>query len=285
MSRIHPLFEIIKRSILSLIMLGIVVLMFAQELDAQSFDHEPYPKLDFNFVHLNIELGVQPQNLRVDGAATYKLEANVSGADTLILYAAHMDISSASVNGQETEFQLRNDSLFIPFAEPAEKGQIHEVRIRYSTDARFGLLKNNSNTVWTSLLPRSQRHWVPIVDNPNVSLRTTFNISVPADYSVWATGQKSGEESVTEEVMKYQFSSETEIPASELAFAIGNFESQSTTYGIKRINAVVEQDLAGQVAPQQLLQQAYNMVEQVEQEMQSEFPYSRLNISFMNNAG
>ncbi|HLR31306.1 MAG TPA: hypothetical protein VK074_02375 [Fodinibius sp.] len=283
MSRIHSLSEIIKRSILSLIMLGGVALMFAQALDAQSFDHEPYPKLDFNFVHLNIELGVQPQNLRIDGAATYKLEANVNGADTLILYAAHMDISSASVNGQETEFQLQNDSLFIPFAEPAEKGQVHEVRIRYSTDARFGLLKNNSNTVWTSLLPRSQRHWVPIVDNPHVSLRTTFFISVPADYSVWATGEKSGEESVTEEVMKYQFSSGTEIPASELAFAIGNFQSQSTTYGIKRINVMVEQDLAGQVAPRQLLQQAYTMMEQVEQEMQSEFPYSRLNIVVMKD--
>lgn len=285
MSSTHSLSKIFRRSILSLVLLWGILIMLVQELDAQSFDHESYPKLDFNFTELELELGIQPQNLRIDAAATYQVEANVSGADTVIVYAAHMDISSASVDGQETEFRLHNDSLFIPLAEPAEKGQNHEVRIRYSTDPRFGLLKNNSNTVWTSMLPRSQRHWVPVVDNPHVTLKTSFNISVPAGYDVWATGRKTGEESVTEEVVQYQFTSETEVPASDLAFAIGNFESQSTTYGIKRINLAVEQDLANETDLQQLLQQAYDWLRKVENEMQSEFPYDRLNIVVMKDHG
>ncbi|SHF96474.1 Peptidase family M1 [Fodinibius roseus] len=285
MSRTHSLSERFRRSLLSLALLGGVLLGLAPELDAQSFDHEPYPKLDFNFTELELELGVQPQNLRLDAAATYQIEANVSGADTVILYASHMDISSASVDGEAAEFRMHNDSLLIPLAEAAEKGQAYEVRIRYSTDPRFGLLKNSNNTVWTSLLPRSQRHWVPVIDNPHVTLKTTFNISVPAGYTVWATGRKTGEEAVTEEVVQYQFASEAEVPASDLAFAIGNFESQSTTYGIKGINLAVEQELAGEVDLQQLLQQAYDGLGSVEKQMQSEFPYDRLNVVVLEDHG
>lgn len=283
MNSIYSLSEIFRRNILTSILLGWIMLASVQEVDGQSFDHESYPQLDFNFTDLELELGIQPQNLRVDAAANYRIEANVSGADTVILYAARMDISSASVDGEETEFQLHNDSLFIPLAEAAEKGDSHEIRIRYSTDPGFGLLKNNRNTVWTSLLPRSQRHWVPVVDNPHVTLKTTFNISVPEGYNVWATGRKTGEESVAEDVMQYQFTSETEVPASDLAFAIGDFESQSTTYGIKRINLAVEEDLSDDIETQQLLQQAYDWLERVESEMQSEFPYERLNIVVMKD--
>lgn len=285
MSRTHSLSERLRRSLLSLVLLGGLLLAIVPELDAQSFDHQPYPKLDFDFTELELELGIQPQNLRIDAAATYRIEANVSGADTVILYAAHMDISSASVDGESAEFRMHNDSLLIPLAEAAEKGQAYEVRIRYSTDPRFGLLKNSNNTVWTSLLPRSQRHWVPVVDNPHVTLKTSFNISVPAGYTVWATGRKTGEESVSEEVVQYQFASEAEVPASDLAFAIGNFENQSTTYGIKGINLAVEQELTGEVDLQQLLQQAYDGLGSIEKEMQSEFPYDRLNIVVLKDHG
>lgn len=267
----------VQRSILFFLFLGVLILQ-SDIISAQSFDHATHPRLDFDFTELSLELGLQPQNLQLDGAATYQIKANVDSADTVILQAARLDISSATLDGNETDFTLQNDSLFIPLAEPAKEGETHELRIRYSGAPRFGLLKNKNNTVWASQLPQSQRHWIPIVDNPHVTFQIELNISVPSEYNVIATGSKVGEDSVNENITTYQFSSTKEIPASTLALAIGKFKSETTTYGINKINVAVEQALADSVDSQQLLKNAYDWLETVESKMQSEFPYEWLNI-------
>lgn len=252
-------------------------------LQAQSFDHEEYPQLDFSFNSLELDLGIQPQNLRIDGAAKYEVEANIAGADTLILYASHIDISAVSVNSESVDYSLNNDSLYIPVVDSAEKGQQFDINIRYSGRPQFGLLKNAGGTVWTSQLPEAQRHWVPIVDNPHVELKTTFNIALPAGLKLWATGQKTSEEAVSVDVMRYQFKSENKVPASSLAFAIGKFDQQSTSYGIKKINLAVEQTLADTIDSQQILQKAYDYLGAVEDQLQFEYPYSRLNIVILED--
>lgn len=263
------------------LVVGTATEIFAQQ--TQFFDHKLYPKLDFDFQSLELDLGVQPQNLRIDGAAHYQLKANVSGADTVTLYAAHMDITNVKVDDNSVEFSLHNDSLFVPLEEPSEAGQQYNLSIRYSGNPSFGLLKNASGTVWTSQLPQSQRHWVPIVDNPHVDLQTTFNISVPSGIQVWATGEKTGEEAVSVEVMRYHFSTENEVPASNLAFALGKFESQSTSYGIKKINLAIEQPLTDTVDQQELLQNAYDYLGQAEDHFELEYPYSQLTVVVTDN--
>ncbi|MCW9706621.1 hypothetical protein [Fodinibius salsisoli] len=272
-----PMVQSVQRSILFFLFLGAFIFQF-DFLHAQSFDHTPHPRLDFDFTELNLQLGLQPQNLQIDGAATYQIKANIDEADTVILQAARLDISSASIDGNEADFSLQNDSLFIPLSEPAKEGETFELRIRYSAAPKFGLLKNKNNMVWSSQLPRSQRHWVPIVDNPHVTFQTELNISVPSEYNVIATGSKVGEEPVNESVITYRFSSTKEIPASTLALAVGQFTNETTTYGIKKINVAVEQGLSDSVDSQQLLRNAYDWLETVERNMQSEFPYEWLNI-------
>ena len=256
----------------------ILTMMTAPGVEAQPFDHEPYPKLDFNFVNLELSLGVQPQNLRIDGEAKYQVEANISGADTLTLYASHLDIGTVSVNGEAADFSLQNDSLFIPVDDSAEAGSQYEVNIRYSGRPQFGVLQNRNRTIWSSQLPRAQRHWVPIVDHPQQRLKTTFNISVPSGMQVWATGEKAGEEVLSVDAMRYQFVSQKEVPASSLAFAIGSFKNRSTGYGEKKINLTVEKSLAGKYDLQAILQNAKDYLGSVEEKLQRQYPFEELQI-------
>lgn len=249
---------------------------------AQSFDYESYPRLDFDFISLDLELGLQPQNLRIDGAATYQMKANISGADTVTFYAAHMDIRNVAVNGTSADFMLQNDSLFVPVGEPAEAGQEFEVRIRYSGNPRFGLLKNAHNTVRSSLLPKSQRHWVPIVDNPHVDLKTTFSISVPSGYQVWATGQNIDQEAVSVDVMRFRFESEVEVPASSLALAVGRFDTESAK-GESNVQVAVEHALNDTIDAGRLLQKAQDYLGQVSDSLQVDYPYNQLTVLVMDD--
>lgn len=264
---------------LSALLLAVFLMMgSATDLKAQSFDHEPYPKLDFDFISLDLNLGVQPQNMRIDGEATYQIEAYISGADTLTLYASHLDISNVSVDGESADFSLQNDSLFVPVDDSAEAGSSYEVNIRYSGRPQFGMLQDRHETVWTSLFPKAQRHWVPIVDHPQVRLRTNFTIAVPSGVQVWATGKKVDEEVVSVDAMRYRFASQKDVPASALTFTIGNFEQQSTSYGIKKINAAVEKSLSEQIDPKKLLQKAYDYLGMVEDELEREYPFEELHV-------
>ncbi|WP_171032762.1 HEAT repeat domain-containing protein [Fodinibius saliphilus] len=249
-----------------------------QQTNAQSFDYDAYPKLDFDFITLTLDLGIQPQNLRIDGAAKYTIEANISGADTLTLLASHLDISSVSVDEESADYSLHNDSLFVPVVDSTEKGQQYTVNIRYSGNPTFGLLKNQNGTVWTSMLPKTQRHWVPVVDHPNVDFKTNFNIAVPSGFQLWASGKKVKEETVSVDVMRYHFSSGTSIPASSLAFAIGDFKHDSTKYRSKKINIATEQPLTARVETENLLAKAQKYLTELSDRLQLNYPYNQLNI-------
>ncbi len=251
-------------------------------LQAQSFDHKAYPKLDFSFSTLELELGIQPQNLRIDGAASYEIEANISGADTLTLNASHLDISSVTVNDEQADYSLHDDSLYILVDDSSEIGQRYELNIRYSGRPQFGLLKNANGTVWTSQLPKAQRHWVPIVDNPRVTFETETSISVPSGYQSWASGRKTGEEAVSVDVMRYRFTS-GEIPASSLSFGLGQFNTRSGNIGDKGINVIVEKSLADSVDIEQILGSAQEYVSQIEAQLELDLPYSALNIAVMED--
>jgi hypothetical protein len=271
------------KAIILFILLGLLLVPRLSQLRAQSFDYEKHPRLDFNYNSLELDLGFQPENLRFDGAARYSIKANVSGADTVIFYAAHMDISSVSVDDNQADYMLHNDSLFVPLNQPAKRGQAYQVNIRYSGSPVFGLLKNSNGTVWTSQLPKTQRHWVPIVDNPNVTLKTTFNISVPSGFGVWATGRKTGEEVVSVDAMTYHFASEKEVPASSLSFAIGRFNHDSINSGGQQINLAVEQNMGDEVNSDQLLQSAQDYLGKISDSLGIDYPYDQLTILVMED--
>lgn len=281
MSRIG--ISIIRTAIFTFILSALGIGMGISSMQAQNFDHEEHPKLDFNFISLELDLGLQPQNLRIDGAAKYEVEANISGADTLTLYASHIDISNVSVDGESADFSLHNDSLFVPLDDSAEAGQRYNLNIRYSGAPEFGLLKNAHGTAWTSQLPKAQRHWLPIVDNPNVAFKSTFNISVPSDYQVWASGQKTGEDSVSAEVMTYSFSSDKEISASSLAFGVGELSSSSVEYKTGNINLAVEESFTDSLNTDQILQSAQDYLEDISARLELDYPYQALNIVVMED--
>ena len=261
-----------------LLLLLFFLLASATKLQAQSFDYQMHPKLDFDFTSLELDLGIQPQNLRIDGDAHYQLKANVSEADTVVLYAAHLDISSASVNGKEADYMLHNDSLFVPLAEPTQAGDTLTLDIRYSGSTTFGLLKDARETVWTSLLPKAQRHWVPIVDNPRVAFKTKFNISVPAGFRVWATGKKTGEKAASVDAMTYHFESSRPVPASSLALAIGHFNHVATDFGNKQVNVIYEKTARDSTEIRDLAQSASQYLGRLQDSLQVNYPFSQLNI-------
>ncbi len=247
-------------------------------LNAQDFDYIKYPRLNYNYSQLNLDLTVNPDTRSLRGSAAYKLTANIGGINTLVLQAAHMDIASVRINESEAEFSLHNDSLIIQLPDSTLPGKAYNVRVDYSTVPKFGILSNDLGTVWTSQLPQTHNHWFPTVDHPRVTFNSTITLTVPSGFQAVANGVKLEEEIIDVEQISYTYKTRNEVPATSLAFAVGRFERNETSFGIKKISLNSENGLLTGTEQKKLLADAAQILENAESRLGTEYPFERLNI-------
>lgn len=264
--------------LLLLLFIALLLGMISSPSHAQQFDFEKYPKLNFSFNQLDLDLTIDPDSRNIKGTARYEIQANIEDVDSLVLQAAHMEISTVLVNDENTEFNLHNDSLIIKLPDSSETGQRYNVSVDYSTIAKFGILKNDQATVWTSLLPRSHLHWLPGIDHPRVTFHSNITIRIPSGYQAVANGVKIKEEVVDVEQVRYIYKTRNQVPATSLAFAIGQFDRDETSFGIKKVNLSSEKGLLKESERSDLLEKASQVLEEAEQQLGTEFPFERLNL-------
>ena len=267
-----------KLSRLLLLLLLFLSGVISSSLKAQQFDFEEYPRLNFTFSQLNLDLNINPDNRQIKGSASYKLSANIGGIDSLTLQAAHMDIASVQIDNESAEYILQDDSLFIRLPESSSAGRSYTVTIDYSTIPKFGILGNDLGTVWTSLLPLTQRHWFPVTDHPRITFNSIIKLTVPSGYHAVANGVKLEEEIIDVEQVSYTYKTRNPVPATSLAFAIGRFDRNETSFGVKRISLNTEQGVMEEAERKSLLATASQVLENAEQRLGTEYPFERLSI-------
>ncbi len=261
-------------------MVASVVLITGQPMGTQAqsaakeFDYTHQPTLNFNYTELQLDLNIDPDPLHLEGVARYKVEPRIDSLTSLVMHARQLDVQQVMVGEQETDFTIENDSLMITFREPVRLGKAFPLTIKYRATPNFGILRDTSGTVWTSRLPRTNAHWLPVYDHPRVSFRTDLRISVPPTYQVMANGAYKGEEVVSVDRKQLRFTSEDPIPASELAFAAGPFLREEVSFGVKKIRGYFPKGLLSKARRDSMMEVAYKMLRQSENTLNQEYPYS-----------
>ncbi len=260
-----------------------IALSSAFTAHGQSFDYEKRPVLKFDFLEANIDLKLIPGEAKVAGSVTYRLKAHVTGADSLTLHAPEIAIDSVLASGEALNYSTQNDRLFIALEDSIVSGEQYQLQIYYHSNPRFGLLKDSEGTVWTSLLPKSHRHWFPSPGHPRVEAITTLSLTVPAAYSVAATGVKTDDEILGLETKKVTFRSSKPIPVTSLSFAAGTFNREGTSYGIKRIITYAESKTISASTQNRLANKARSIITEIEKITGTKYPYQRLHIVVLND--
>ncbi len=202
----------------------ILVLLTAVWIQAagQQFDYESYPTLDANYTHLDLELWVD-QEPGLTGSASYELFLMRDEVAVLRLDAVRMEFDRILWDGEEVDFTMEDDRLMIPVPSDATTGTAYTLQIDYRAWPRFGVL-HRGDTVWSSGKPRSVRHWLPIFDHPRNRLTTDVSLIVPVGKRAVFTGMPEEPEVETVDMHRIRFTSDREVPASSLRFAVGDFE-------------------------------------------------------------
>ncbi|MCC5942201.1 MAG: hypothetical protein JJU37_11730, partial [Balneolaceae bacterium] len=104
-----------------------------------------------------------------------------------------------------------------------------QVQIVYDTTPVFGIHQNVRGTIFTSQLPKTTQHWLPVIDHPRTEFTTEIQFTHPTGYTVVASGSRGVSELLNIDEETVVFSSNRPVPATSLAWVLGNFSQSPST--------------------------------------------------------
>jgi len=261
----------------------VLLLIGISTVQAQSFDYEERPRLNFDFTEAHIDIRLNPEEATLNGSVMYRFKAKINGVDMVQLDAPGITVDSVRADGQPLRFEIEDGKLAIDLPESSEIGTQYAVELFYRAAPPFGMLKSASGAMWTSMLPQTTRRWVPVRDHPRVQLITTLSLQVPANYTVFGSGVRTEREILSTDTQKVTFRTGQPIPVTSLAFGLGSFREEGSSMGIKRINSYAEPGAVSSAEQAALVDSTKKILAEVGQATGINYPYQRLNVVVLND--
>lgn len=267
----------------------LLTLGFAYSGFSQDWDYEKYPKLDVDLQHLDADIRLDEFGT-IQGDVLYRALVNIDDPDSLVFDASRLSITLVSVNDTEKDFTVQNDRLIIYLDEAFAQESVLNIRVQYEANPRFGVLRDTNRTTWTSQLPKSNRHWLPVIDHPRVQFTTELVFTYPSGNTMVATGrnQSSGVVNVDEE--RSTFTSNNPVPASAIGWLFGDITEVSSVNVNRtegngnqssiRLSLYSESDLD---IDSNVTNIARNSLQTVQDSLGASYPYQDLNIVVLDN--
>lgn len=273
--------------LISLLFLSVFGLI--RPLHSQDWDYQKYPKLDIALQHLNADIHIDEFGA-IEGDVLYRATVNIDDPDSLVFDASRLNILGVWVNEAVKEFSAQNEHLVIYLDQVFARQSVLNIRIRYEANPKFGVLRDVNRTTWTSQLPKSTRHWLPVIDHPRVGFTTEFVFTYPSGHTMIANGRmvESGVVSVEEE--RAAFETSRPIPATALGWAVGSFSEIGSGNAARlrrdgsqspvQIRVYSESEAATDTNYTDV---AGSAIQTVRNKLRAPYPYRDLNIVILDN--
>lgn len=273
------------RSIITLLL----SLFFAVSGQSQNWDYEKYPERNITFTHLDADIRLS-DDLGIYGDIIYTGSLKREAVDAISFHAAGMNIISVEVNGSSIIHQFRDNQLIVDLENEYERGEVIQIRIQYDTNPHFGIHQNANGMIWSSLLPNSIQHWMPLFENPNIMLTTDLVFTHSSDLSVVTNGRRGSVEILSADESVTSFSSNIAIPITGISFAAGDFSDSINNlkprvpgYGTRvdtQIHIYSENDYSDLVS---LLDHAVQSYRSVEEFVTNKYPFKDLHFVILED--
>lgn len=197
--------------------------------------------------HLNLDIGVDFNNNKISGKATYTIKNNDS--KTIVLDSKYLDIHKVQADGKDTKFTLGafdehlGQALTITIEEATEN-----ITIFYSTTNKTEALQwltpqQTTDKKHPFLFTQGQailtRTWIPIQDSPQIRITYDAQVKVPKELMAVMSAENPKEKSVDG---NYKFQMKQPIPPYLIALAVGDiaYKPISNRTGVYAENSMVD---------------------------------------------
>lgn len=250
-------------------------MFFADVTVAQNSDYEQFRKMDIQFNHMDAEIRVGELG-SIEGDVEFNGRFLIGEIDSLMFDAVQMQVDDVIVNERTMDFEVIGDQLIVHLDDPFAAGEPANIRIVYKANPQFGLHRNYNNTIFTSLLPLSTKHWLPIVDHPRVSFTTDITFIHSSSKQVVTNGNRRENGVISIDEQSTRFESHFALPSTSLFFAIGDFDEQSRQMADNEI--FVYQEFSDLDIPDEIFSIADSTLRELENLTGVDYPYRDLHL-------
>ncbi len=246
--------------------------------DFPDFDYGSHPEQPFDFVHLDLNITLEPELTLVRGVATYTVSPKINGMTELILDTEESAIDAVSINESGVDFEVSNDSLIIFLPDSSLEGEEFELAVTWQSNSSFGLYIDSENNFWSSKNPLAHQHWFPVFDHPRNELTFDAHISIPYENEVMFNGEFQSDEAQAGNRKRIHYASETPVPVTGLGFAMGDFLISEVTSGLTTVRLFSSDQKYTEEERTTLIREASQLKKEVEKDLSMEYPWEGLNI-------
>ena len=226
--------KLLSRTTLSAVILGLAIL-----LASIARADRPYaPSREYDLQNVRVSLHFDIDQRKVIGDVTHTLATLRDGETHLDFDCAELSVSSVRVNGKDATFNLLNNNLRVPLAQPAKAGEKFEVEIKYDGKPTSGLYfilpdkgdPNRAKEIWTQGEAEDTHHYIPIYDYPND--RTTFEmiLTVPADWLTVSNGKLLSVQDAPNGQKIWSWRQSQPVSTYLISFVAGEYQSKKDTW-------------------------------------------------------
>lgn len=193
--------------------------------------HYP-PELGLEPIHLDIDLALDLDARRCEGAVTTTVLARRDGVDSLTLDAVDFEIQGVvDPSGEAVSWRYDGEKLSIRWSSALERGEERAVVVRYVVEEpAAGLYFSSPDEAYpdraryaaTDHETERARHWLPCVDLPNVRTRLDFHLRAAQDLTILANGVRVGQEAHEDGTRTVHWRLAQPCPSYLVCFAIGD---------------------------------------------------------------
>jgi len=255
-----------------------VSLLFSISGYAQdTWDYQSYPAQQVDFKEADIKLTISPEQARIGGVVTYKAVALRDGVANVILHGTELSIDAVTINGETAEFEVSGDSINVQFSDTLSENREVSISVTWQSTSGFGFHSESDSLIWSSLLPKAVRHWLPVFDHPRNELKLFMDITVPEGYTAIGPGTLLNDKIIVGEGLQtYSWQTKTPVPASAISWTAGNFSVFEAPLDTHKIRLFVPDGIKTDSAKE--LNQAVDIVRAVTSQLGQSYPYGDLNI-------
>ena len=211
-------------------------------ISAGALGDEPYARSrDYDLQDLRTHLWFDLEQRGIRGEVTEQIAALRDNLSELKFDSVDLEIERVTVDGKPAQFMTGPKQLIVTLEHPAQRGERHEVFIRYAGHPKAGLYfilpaKNypqQPKEIWTQGEAEDTRYYIPIYDYPNDRFTSEMVITVPAAWITISNGRLLGVKDESDGTKTWDWKQSEPLSSYLITVVAGEFvERQDSWHGI-----------------------------------------------------
>lgn len=203
---------------------------------------EPYaPSRDYALQDIRTHLWFDVDRRTVHGEVTESISALRDDVSEVTLDSVDLKIESVRVDGKAARFSIDPKKLVVSLDHPANRGDRHEISIRYEGQPKKGLYfilpdenyPRQPQEIWTQGEAEDTRYYIPLYDYPNNRTTSEMILTVPSNWITVSNGRLLGVKDESDGTKTWDWKQSEPISSYLISAVAGEFvEKDDSWHGL-----------------------------------------------------